>query len=125
MLQEAAAASIFEGWWSRQLDEPKYDEYCSYVEQLRAEFEQLDKDLNACFDEKKSFIQAKREERRNKTPAAPVATVVHTSDAADDGWGAAANGAAVAQDEWAATVAPDGDNQSPGNRITDGDTGGW
>lgn len=64
-LQEAAAASIFEAWWTRQLDEPKHDDFCSFIEQMRGYFPKLDEDLNGRFEEKKAFIEKKREERKN------------------------------------------------------------
>lgn len=65
ILQEAGAASIFEAFWTRQLEEAEYDDYCSFLEQMRAEFPKLDDDLNACFDEKKAFLQSKSEGRNS------------------------------------------------------------
>lgn len=65
-LREAAAASIFEGWWNCVLDGPEYDDYCSYLEQMRAKFPKLDEALNKRFDEKKEYIQKKREEKREE-----------------------------------------------------------
>lgn len=125
-LQEAAAASIFEAWWTRQLDEPEFDEYASYVEQLRAEFDQLDQDLNARFDEKKGFIEKKREERRTKGSVVPAVSDFGAvvGDGADGGWGTAATEAAAGQDEWAA----DGANGANGGEdLTSGGTAanGW
>lgn len=125
LLQEAAAASIFEAWWTRQLDEPKFDEYSSHVEQLRVEFEQLDKDLNARFHEKQDFIEKKREERRAKVSAVPVVPDVGAvSDGADGGWGTAATEAAAGQDEWAADGANGGEDQTSSTWAT-GNNGGW
>ncbi|CAN8105171.1 unnamed protein product [Discula destructiva] len=65
-LREAAAASIFEAWWLRILDQPEYDDYCSYIEQLRVEFPKLDEDLNKRFDAKKEYIEKKRDEKREE-----------------------------------------------------------
>lgn len=65
-LREAAAASIFESWWNGQLDDVEYDDYCSYLEQMRAEFPKLDEDLNKRFDDKKEYILKKREEKREE-----------------------------------------------------------
>lgn len=64
-LQEAAAASIFEAWWTRKLDEPKHNDFCSFLEQMRGYFPKLDDDLNGRFEEKKAFIEQKREERKS------------------------------------------------------------
>lgn len=125
-LQEAAAASIFEAWWTRQLDEPEFDEYASYVEQLRAEFDQLDQDLNARFDEKKGFIEKKREERRTKGSVVPAVSDFGAvvGDGADGGWGTAATVAAAGQDEWAAGGA---NGANGGEDLTSGGTvaNGW
>lgn len=126
LLQEAAAASIFEAWWTRQLDEPEFDEYCSHIEQLRVDFEQLDKDLNARFHEKQDFIEKKREERRAKVAAVPVVPDVSAvTDGVDGGWGtAAATETAGGQDEWAADGVNGGEDQISGGWAT-GDNGGW
>lgn len=97
-LQEAAAASIFEAWWTRQLDGPDYAEYCSHLEQMRVEFQQLDADLNTRFDEKKAFINKKREERRAKDATVP--STAATTNTTDGGWGSAAAGVAGNYDEW-------------------------
>lgn len=130
-LQEAAAASIFEAWWTRQLDDPEFDEYCSHVEQLRVEFEQLDHDLNARFEEKKDFMGKKREERRNAAKAGynPIITDVGRNGGADGGWGTAATEASVAEGEWAAGGGDDydangGDAQTSSGWGTGGG-GGW
>lgn len=127
LLQEAVAASIFEAWWTRKLDEPEFDEYCSHVEQLRVEFDQLDKDLNARFDEKKDFLDKKREERRTKFTANPVVSdFIAVNDGADGGWGTAATEAAATDNEWAAADVTNGaDKQPSGGWISGGDTGEW
>lgn len=65
-LREAAAASIFECWWNAQLDGVEYDDYCSFLEQMRAKFPKLDEDLNKRFDDKKEYILKKREEKREE-----------------------------------------------------------
>lgn len=63
-LREAAAASVFEKWWNGVLEDSEYDDYCSYLEQMRAKFPKLDKDLNERFDDKKEYVLKKREEKR-------------------------------------------------------------
>lgn len=63
-LREAAGISILEKWWSRVLDEPKYDEYCSFVEQMRAKFPKFDEDINKRFDDKVEYREQKRQEKR-------------------------------------------------------------
>ncbi|KAJ4414805.1 hypothetical protein N0V82_007720 [Gnomoniopsis sp. IMI 355080] len=65
-LREAAAASIFEHWWNGVLDGADYDDYCSYLEQMRAKFPKLDEDLNKRFDDKKEYVLKKREEKREE-----------------------------------------------------------
>lgn len=123
-LREAAAASIFEAWWSRTLDEPEYDEYCSHLEQLRAKFPKLDEDLNKRFDDKMAYINQKREEKRearanggprggrgkenNYGAEATSAADYPEATGADGGWGEAT--AAVADDhigEWGASDGPE------------------
>lgn len=128
-LQEAAAASIFEAWWTRQLDEPEFDDYCSQIEQLRIEFEQLDKDLNTRFDEKKDFLDKKREERRVKFMNAPVVPDASDLSAAvdgdDGGWGTAVTETAAVEQDWAAPDNNAGEDHVSGTWATGGDTGGW
>lgn len=72
-LREAAAASIFEAWWNRTLDQPEYDAYCSAIEQCRAKFPKLDEDINKRFDDKKEYIEKKREEKREEKRQARAA----------------------------------------------------
>lgn len=136
MLQEAVAASIFEAWWSRELDEPEFDDYCSFLEQMRAEFPKLDEDLNGRFEEKKAFIEKKREERKSaqRDGGARQSNKSHNNgqhgkssgdaDSADGGWGDAAATTVDADDEWGAggksatgniEWGNDGENQSFGN----------
>lgn len=131
LLQEAAAASIFEAWWTRRLDGPEFDEYCSHVEQLRVDFEQFDKDLNARFDEKKDFLDKKREERRANAKAATVADVPDVTaagngaDSADGGWGTAATKAVATEDEWGAAGTNTGEDTTSSAWGAGGDNGGW
>lgn len=129
LLQEAAAASIFEAWWKCKLDQPEFDEYCSHVADLRAEFGQLDADINACVNEKKDFLEKKRDERRAKFTANPtvsvVPDVVAASDGADGGWGNAATEAAATDNEWAAADVTDAAKQPTDSWTTGGDTDGW
>lgn len=124
-LQEAGAASIFEAWWTRQLDGPEYDDYCSFLEQMRAEFPKLDDDLNGRFDEKKAFLQTKREERKsglrggggnNYTNGITTgASEYGKKDDADGGWGDAAASTGDATGEWGVS----------GNADTVDTAGGW
>lgn len=138
-LQEAAAASIFEAWWTHQLDDPELDEYCSFLEQMRVEFPKLDEDLNGRFAEKKAFIEKKREERKNPQLRGDGAGDRYGSgdkhgngndqgstNGADGGWGnAAAATAGDAADEWGTSgeqhKLDTGDSGWGGN----GDTNGW
>lgn len=62
-LRDAAAASVFECWWNKVLDEPQYNTYCSFLEQMRVKYPQLDEDLNKRFDDKKAYVEQKREEK--------------------------------------------------------------
>lgn len=118
-LREAAAASVFEAWWSRVLDEPEYDEYCSYLEQLRVKFPKLDEDINKRFDDKQEYIKKKREEKRQARVNGGVDGGPHKNDGfqassvadypeatgPDGGWGDATATAAVTDarvDEWGA-----------------------
>ncbi|KAJ4387816.1 hypothetical protein N0V93_008419 [Gnomoniopsis smithogilvyi] len=115
-LREAAAASIFENWWNGVLDDPDYDDYCSYLEQMRAKFPKLDEDVNKRFDDKKEYIIKKREEKREERRQARVgghngyrgnsAADYPEANGPDGGWRDAL--ATVGEDnagEWNATVA--------------------
>lgn len=116
-LREAAAASIFEAWWKCVLDDPEYDDYCCYLEQMRVKFPKLDEDLNKRFDDKKEYIQKKREERRQGHAGGGVGggpSAYRASSAADypeasgpdGGWGdAAATIGEAHAGEWSATTA--------------------
>lgn len=81
-LQEIAAISIFEAWWTKKLDEPAYEEYMSFLEQMRIEYPKLDEDLHDQFQKKKDFIEGKREEKKRFRDA--EASVGRA--AADEGW---------------------------------------
>lgn len=139
-LQEAAAASIFEAWWTHQLDEPELDEYCSFLEQMRAEFPKLDEDLNGRFDEKKAFIEKKREERKNAQRGSGGKGNSHGSgnhgndysnnNGVDGGWGDAAATAGDATGEWGTSGKPGlghADRGSSGEDQTNewATAGGW
>lgn len=114
-LREAAAISIFEAWWTRKLDEPEYDQYMSFLEQMRVEYPQLDEDLHKQFNKKKEFIESKREEKKRARAAEGAGgfgagfDAVNNGAAADGGWetGAVdvADGASDAGDGWNQAVA--------------------
>lgn len=126
-LQEAGAASIFEAWWTRVLDKPEYDDYCSFLEQMRVKFPKLDEDLNGRFEEKKSFIEQKRAERKAERAAGAQnggggggggssdgnvdsgnGSGYPSNDGADGGWGNAAAADAHSNGEWGADSATGG-----------------
>lgn len=85
-LQEIAAISIFEAWWTKKLDEPEYDEYMDILERLRAEYHQLDEDLHDQFQKKKDFIEGKREEKKRLRDADASVARAGGSMGADEGW---------------------------------------
>lgn len=117
-LQEAGAASVFEAWWTKLLDEPEYADYCSFLEQMRVEFPKLDEDLNARFEEKKTFIEQKRAERKAERHAGAskyAGDDYPKNDGADGGWGNAAAAGADSNGEW-------GVNNGDASATT---TGGW
>ncbi|POS73242.1 hypothetical protein DHEL01_v208368 [Diaporthe helianthi] len=104
-LREAAAISIFEAWWTRKLDEPEYDQYMSFLEQMRVDYPKLDEDLHEQFDKKKEYIEGKREEKkRARAEGAGQTGLDAASGRADGGWDTAAvdvkEGAGDAGDEW-------------------------
>ncbi|KAF3762991.1 hypothetical protein M406DRAFT_331564 [Cryphonectria parasitica EP155] len=126
-LQEAASASIFEAWWTRKLDEPEYNDYCSFIEQMRAVFPKLDEDLNKRFDDKKEHIEKKKAEKKAQQ-AAPYNS---SNNGADGGWGSAAAATVDGSVEWrgadeggtadgAAAAAMDGYGTT-----AEGDTSAW
>lgn len=126
ILQEAAAASIFEAWWTHQLDQPEMDEYCSILEQMRAKFPKLDEDLNGRFDEKKAFIEKKREERKNAQrgggdmgnrygSGGNHSNEHDNTNGADGGWGDAAATAGDVADEWGTSGKLDNGDAGWGN----------
>lgn len=129
-LREAAAASIFEAWWSRKLDEPKYDDYCLWMEQMRIQFPQLDDDINKRFDDKKQFIEKKEEERKAQKVAAAATndgpgdggsghnTSYSNTNGADGGWGTAAAAVGDGTGEWGVTE--DVSHADDGGAATDG-----
>lgn len=86
-LQEIAAISIFEAWWTKKLDEPEYDEYMDFLEQMRAEFPKLDEDLHSQFQKKKDFIEGKRDEKKRLRDAEANAALAGGGLDADNGWG--------------------------------------
>ena len=90
-LREAAAISIFEGWWTFNLDLPEYDEYVTRLEQIRVDYPQLDEDLHEQFNKKKEYIEGKRQEKiraRAEASALPVDTGFNTvNGSAEGGWG--------------------------------------
>lgn len=65
-LRDAAAASIFEAWWNKTLDDPAFDDYCDFIEKYRVEFPKLDEDINKRYEDKKEYITKKREEKREE-----------------------------------------------------------
>lgn len=126
ILQEAAATSIFEAWWSGVLDDEKYDEYCMYVEQMRVKFPKLDEDINARLKDKVEFIEKKREERRaGKTNNGGVDGAADggygPTNGPDGGWGNAAVGTGeTITGEWAA-----GDSGGTGAAASSTGDGEW
>ncbi|ROW07243.1 hypothetical protein VMCG_03820 [Cytospora schulzeri] len=84
-LQEIAAMSIFEAWWTKKLDEPEFDEYMSFLEQMRAEYPKLDEDLRDQFQKKKEFIEGKRDEKKRLRDAEASTALA----GADEGWASA------------------------------------
>lgn len=127
VLQEAAAASIFEAWWAGKLDDPYYDEYCMYLGQMRAEFPKLDEDINARYKDKVEFKQKQREERRagksngntgNGAVDGAADGGYGPADGQDGGWGDAAVGTEQnGTGEWGAG--------SGGGTGDWGNSGGW
>lgn len=85
-LQEIAAISIFEAWWTKKLDEPEYDEYVSFLEQMRIDYPKLDEDLRNQFQKKKEFIEGKREEKKRLRDAEASAALTSGGMGADEGW---------------------------------------
>lgn len=91
-LREAAAISIFEAWWTRKLDEPEFDQYMSFLEQMRVEYPQLDEDLHEQFNKKKEYIEGKREEKKRARAAegnGSAGGFDAANGAADGGWDSA------------------------------------
>ncbi|KAK7698008.1 hypothetical protein SLS64_012997 [Diaporthe eres] len=103
-LREAAAISIFEAWWTHKLDAPEYDQYASWLEQMRIDYPQLDEDLHEQFNKKKEFIEGKREERKRardtEFSAPPVDTGFDNPDAPIDGGWDSVDGTGDAGDGW-------------------------
>ncbi|ROW15610.1 hypothetical protein VPNG_02204 [Cytospora leucostoma] len=85
-LQEIAAISIFEAWWTKKLDEPEYDEYMGFLEQMRAEYPKLDEDLRTQFQKKKDFIEGKREEKKRLRAAEASAPLTDGAMGVGEGW---------------------------------------
>lgn len=85
-LQEIAAISIFEAWWTKKLDEPEYDEYMSFLEQMRAEYPKLDENLHDQFQKKKDFIEGKRDEKKHLRDAEASAALAGGGMGANEGW---------------------------------------
>ncbi|KUI72282.1 hypothetical protein VM1G_07742 [Cytospora mali] len=81
-LREIAAISIFEAWWTKKLDESEYDEYMSFLEQMRVEFPKLDEDLRVQFQKKKDFIEGKRDEKKRLRDTEASAALAGV----DEGW---------------------------------------
>ncbi|KAG8163014.1 hypothetical protein KVR01_007492 [Diaporthe batatas] len=113
-LREAAAISIFEAWWTYKLEGPEYDQYMSFLEQMRVEYPQLDKDIHEQFNKKKEYIEGKREEKR-RARAAEAAGLTGGLDSATGaadvggGWDTAAvevtGGVGDAGDGWSQAAA--------------------
>lgn len=103
-LREAAAISIFEAWWTHKLDAPEYDQYASWLEQMRIDYPQLDEDLHEQFNKKKEFIEGKREDRKRardtEFSAPPVDTGFDNPDAPIDGGWDSVDGTGDAGDGW-------------------------
>lgn len=89
-LQETAAISIFEAWWTYKLEDAEFDEYMSRLEDMRVEYPQLDADLHQQFDRKKEFIEGKREERKRNRDGEGSAPYANTGF--DNPGGATASG---------------------------------
>lgn len=85
-LQEIAAISIFEAWWTKKLDEPEHDEYMGFLEQMRAEYPKLDEDLRTQFQKKKDFIEGKREEKKRLRDSEASAPLTDGAMGVGKGW---------------------------------------
>lgn len=103
-LREAAAMSIFEAWWTYKLDASEYDQYVSWLEQMRIDYPQLDEDLHEQFNKKKEFIEGKREERKRARAAESSAPAADNGfdnpDAPADGGWDSVDGTVDAVDGW-------------------------
>ncbi|KAL1859052.1 hypothetical protein Daus18300_009690 [Diaporthe australafricana] len=120
-LQEAAAISIFEAWWTYKLDDAEFDDYMSRLEDMRVEYPQLDADLHQQFDRKKEFIEGKREERKRNRDGEGSAPYANTGF---DNPGGGTTSAGFDSVGGAGDTGGDGWSQAAAMMTTDGGTEG-
>lgn len=76
-LQEVAATSIFEAWYTWKLEEDCYDEYMYELTDLRDGIPELDQCLHEAVEKKDAWIKERREKKRREREEAETSTGEH------------------------------------------------